>query len=77
MATRKRTKGQTTDTFTKAYILFMSAAGKNKNQIIQNKRHTDSTKNPQSTGILNSTSDKVKKEINVQNQKLTTQNPDR
>jgi hypothetical protein len=46
MATRKRTKGQTTDTFTKAYILFMSAAGKNKNQIIQNKRHTDSTKNP-------------------------------
>ena len=75
MATRKRTKGQTTDTFTKAYILFMSAAGIYKNQIIQNKRHTDSTKIPQS--ILNSTSDKVKKEINVQNQKLTTQNPDR
>jgi hypothetical protein len=39
MATRKRTKGQTTDTFTKAYILFMSAAGIYKNQIIQNKRH--------------------------------------
>ena len=53
----------------------MSVAGIYKNQIIQNKRHTDSTKNPQS--ILNSTSDKVKKEINVQNQKLTTQNPDR